>query len=49
VLGDKERVRVPEGEDRKAEVRVESRTSRREDTLDVGWTAWRGWIRKVVA
>ena len=48
-MGDRKSVSRPEGEDMSAEVRVECRTSRREDTIDVGWTEWRGWIRKVVA
>jgi hypothetical protein len=45
VAGDNESVRVPEDEDRKAEVRVELRTSWREETFEVR----RGCVRKVVA
>jgi len=49
VVGDNESVSVPEGEEMNAEVRVECRTSRREDTVDAGWTERRGCVRKVVA
>jgi hypothetical protein len=49
VAGDNGSVNVPEGEDRKAEVSVVLRTSRREETLDAGHAARRGCVRKVVA
>lgn len=49
VLGDNEKFNMFEDEEKKAEVRVEWRTSRTEAIFNSGWMARRGCVRNVVA
>jgi hypothetical protein len=48
-LGDNKSMSVLGDEEKKAEVRVDQRTSCREETFDAEWVAKRGLVRKVVA